>query len=81
MRRLPCQILDRLQLFRAGVVAEGLSRVLPACSIDVGEEVLHPSASVGFALIDENCESAEQVLIEADRAMYAAKQAKSRRIA
>jgi diguanylate cyclase (GGDEF)-like protein/PAS domain S-box-containing protein len=60
----------------ASIVADGLSRVLPACSIDVGDDVLHPSASVGFALIDEDCQGAEQVLVEADRAMYAAKRAK-----
>ena len=59
------------------VVAEGLSRVLPACSIDVGKDVLHPSASIGFALIEESTVSAEQVLVAADRAMYAAKHARA----
>jgi GGDEF domain-containing protein len=37
---------------------------------------VHPSASVGYALIGQDCQSAEQVLVEADRAMYAAKRAK-----
>jgi diguanylate cyclase (GGDEF)-like protein/PAS domain S-box-containing protein len=59
------------------VVAEGLVRVVPACSIDVGDDVLHPSASIGFALIDERTASAEQVMIDADRAMYAVKHAKA----
>jgi len=58
------------------IVAKGLDSVVLACSIDVGDTVLHPSASVGFAVIDQETESAEQVLIEADRAMYAAKRAK-----
>jgi diguanylate cyclase (GGDEF)-like protein/PAS domain S-box-containing protein len=57
------------------VVAEGLTRVMPACSIDVGDTVLHPCASVGFAMIHEGTESAEQVFVEADLAMYAAKRA------
>ena len=55
------------------VVAEGLSRVIPACTIDVGADVLHPSASIGFALIDEHTESAEQALIDAEAAMRAAR--------
>lgn len=58
------------------VVAEGLSRVIPACTVDLGSEVLHPTASVGFALIDEDTVSAEQVLIDADQAMYAVKRSK-----
>jgi diguanylate cyclase (GGDEF)-like protein/PAS domain S-box-containing protein len=60
----------------ASVVADGVARVIPACGIDVGDELLHPSASVGVALIDHRSASAEQVLIEADRAMYGAKRAK-----
>jgi diguanylate cyclase (GGDEF)-like protein/PAS domain S-box-containing protein len=59
-----------------GVVAEGLERVIPGCAIDVGEQVLHPSASIGFVLVHEGILSAEQALMEADRAMYAAKRAR-----
>ena len=58
------------------VVAEGLARVIPACSIEAGDGVVHPHASVGFALIDENAISAEKVLDEADRSMYTAKRAR-----
>jgi diguanylate cyclase (GGDEF)-like protein/PAS domain S-box-containing protein len=58
------------------VVAEGLSRVIPACTIDIGDDVLHPSASVGFTLIGQATVTAEQALIDADRAMYAVKRAK-----
>jgi diguanylate cyclase (GGDEF)-like protein/PAS domain S-box-containing protein len=61
----------------ATVVADGLAHVIPACGVDVGDNVLHPAASIGFALIDHRSESAEQVFAEADRAMYAAKRAKS----
>ena len=53
------------------VVAEGLARVIPACSVDVGDEVLHPTASVGFTLIDERTASAQEALSEAARRMYA----------
>ena len=53
------------------VVAEGLSRVIAACGVDVGDDFLHPSASIGVAIVDEHAESAEQVLLQADRAMRA----------
>jgi len=74
-------LLPHIEAESAQVVAEGLARVIPACSVDVGEQVLHPSASVGFALIDEHTESAEQVLAEADRAMYAVKHGRADRAA
>jgi GGDEF domain-containing protein len=59
------------------VVVEGLERVIPACTIDAGAAVIHPSASIGCALIHEQTESAEQALVEADQAMYAVKRAKA----
>jgi diguanylate cyclase (GGDEF)-like protein/PAS domain S-box-containing protein len=59
-------------------VADGLERVIAACSIDVGDTVVHPSGSVGVAMIDQLTVSAEQVLAEADQAMYAAKRARTR---
>jgi hypothetical protein len=59
------------------IVADGLTRVIPACSIELGDAVLHPSVSIGFALIDQQTVSAEQVLVEADKAMYAAKRMKA----
>ncbi len=63
------------------IVADGLTRVIPGCSVEIGDAVLHPSASVGFALIGQQTASAEQVLVEADRAMYAAKRAKTTNVA
>jgi diguanylate cyclase (GGDEF)-like protein/PAS domain S-box-containing protein len=54
-------------------VAEGLERLIPACAVDVGHTVLHPRASLGWVLIAEQTASAEQALVEADRAMYTAK--------
>jgi diguanylate cyclase (GGDEF)-like protein/PAS domain S-box-containing protein len=56
-----------------GVVVDGLARVIRGCTIDVGDAVLHPSASIGFTLIDQNTKSAEQALVDADHAMYATK--------
>jgi diguanylate cyclase (GGDEF)-like protein/PAS domain S-box-containing protein len=58
------------------IVAESLVRVIAGCSVDVGDEVVHPSGSVGVAMITQSTLSDEQVMVEADRAMYAAKQAK-----
>jgi diguanylate cyclase (GGDEF)-like protein/PAS domain S-box-containing protein len=57
------------------VVAEGLNRVIPACTVDVGDEVLHPTASIGCILIDALTPSAEQALIDAERAMRRARRA------
>jgi diguanylate cyclase (GGDEF)-like protein/PAS domain S-box-containing protein len=59
----------------AKTVADSLGRAIMACSIDVGDTALHPTASIGFAMIEQQCGSDEQILIEADRAMYAAKHA------
>ena len=71
-------LLPHIDADGLAVVAEGLERVIPSCAIDVGDSVLHPSASVGFAIVDEGASSAEQVLVQADMAMYASKRAKSR---
>jgi diguanylate cyclase (GGDEF)-like protein/PAS domain S-box-containing protein len=59
------------------LVAESLIHVIAACSIDVGDTVVHPAGSVGVAMIGQHTASDEQALAEADRAMYAAKQAKA----
>jgi diguanylate cyclase (GGDEF)-like protein/PAS domain S-box-containing protein len=58
-------------------VVGSLSRAVPEWSIDVGDVVLHCSASVGCAVIDQQTTSAEQVLADADESMYAAKQTKA----
>lgn len=61
------------------VVADGLSRVLPACAVDAGEVVVHPRASIAFVLIDGGAVSAEQVMADAKQGMLAAKGAGSGR--
>jgi PAS domain S-box-containing protein/diguanylate cyclase (GGDEF)-like protein len=55
----------------AAVVAEGLSRVIPACGVDVGDTVMHPSASIGFTLVDERTASAQEALSAAAAALRA----------
>jgi len=55
------------------VVAEGLTRVIPSCSIDVGEQVVHPTVSIGFALMHERSLSVQQVLVEAEQSLQSAK--------
>jgi diguanylate cyclase (GGDEF)-like protein/PAS domain S-box-containing protein len=59
------------------VVAEGLHRVIPACSIDLGKDVLHPTASIGYTLIHERSGTPRQIVVAADRAMQAERRAKS----
>jgi predicted signal transduction protein with EAL and GGDEF domain len=51
--------------------------VIAACTVDAGDAVVHLSGSVGFALIDNQARDNEQILVEADRAMYAAKRARA----
>jgi diguanylate cyclase (GGDEF)-like protein/PAS domain S-box-containing protein len=70
-------ILPHIDSDGVAVVAEGLMRVLPACSIDVGDEVIHPLPSIGHAMIHERTASAEDVMVKADRAMYAVKRART----
>jgi len=70
-------LLPHIDREGVAVVAEGLARVIKGCSIDVGDDVLHPCASIGFALVHEGVESAEKALVEADLAMYAAKRARA----
>jgi diguanylate cyclase (GGDEF)-like protein/PAS domain S-box-containing protein len=60
------------------LVADGLERVIAACGVDAGDAVVHPSGSVGVAMIDSQTLSAEQALMDADRAMYVAKRARAR---
>jgi diguanylate cyclase (GGDEF)-like protein/PAS domain S-box-containing protein len=63
------------------VVAEGLARVIPACTVDTDEDVVHASASIGWVLVDDRAASAERTLMEADRAMRADKLSKARPVA
>jgi diguanylate cyclase (GGDEF)-like protein/PAS domain S-box-containing protein len=59
------------------VVAQGLERVIPACSIDLGDEVYHPTVSVGHAMITERSGSPRQVVVAAERALQSARRAKA----
>ncbi len=58
-------------------VAADLTNVIATCVVDAGDAVVHLSGSVGFTLIDRQARDDEQILVEADRAMYAAKRAKA----
>jgi diguanylate cyclase (GGDEF)-like protein/PAS domain S-box-containing protein len=69
-------LLPHIDVEGITVVADGLLRVIPACSADTGAAVLHPSASIGSTVIDDRTASAEQALAEAYRAMKIAKYAK-----
>lgn len=55
------------------VVIEGLGRVIPACGIDAGAGVVHPRASIGRTIIDEQTGTAEQALAEAEAELQSAK--------
>ncbi len=66
-------LLPHIDAEGLAVVADGLSRVVPACGVDTGEEILHPHASIGFAIVDRGTISAEQALEDAGQAMWAAR--------
>jgi len=55
------------------VVAEVLARVIPACGIDAGESVLHPSAAVGYTVINERTGSAQEALSAAAHSLRGAR--------
>ena len=51
---------------------------IPLCALgspahDVGEQVLHPTAAIGYTLIEQSSAGVKQVLINAERALRAAK--------
>jgi diguanylate cyclase (GGDEF)-like protein/PAS domain S-box-containing protein len=56
------------------VVAEGLVRVIPAAGVDAGEEVLHPTVSIGCTLVHKRSGCLQDVLVAAEQALLAAKQ-------
>ena len=70
-------LLPHIDRASAERVAADLTRVIATCTVDAGDTVLHLSGSVGFTLIDHHALDDEQILVEADRAMYAAKRAKA----
>jgi diguanylate cyclase (GGDEF)-like protein/PAS domain S-box-containing protein len=57
-------------------VAKDLARVIGDCAVTVADQRIATTASVGVGVIDRDTQSHENVLIEADRAMYAAKDAR-----
>jgi diguanylate cyclase (GGDEF)-like protein/PAS domain S-box-containing protein len=58
-------------------VAENLRRTIAACGVPVADQRVQSGASIGIAIIDADTANYEAVLIEADRAMYAAKSSHS----
>jgi diguanylate cyclase (GGDEF)-like protein/PAS domain S-box-containing protein len=62
-------LLPHIDAEGIGVVVESVARVIPACTVDFGDAVLHPTASVGHALIDERMGSAQEALSAAARSM------------
>ncbi len=67
-------LLSNVEPDAAHAVAEDLRRLVAACTIKVGESRVSLTVSIGVAMIDQNVAGDESVLIEADRAMYAAKE-------
>ncbi len=57
----------------ARIVARAIEDVVAQTTVHADAHDLHPSASIGFATLDENTPNAEVALVRADRSMYAAK--------
>jgi diguanylate cyclase (GGDEF)-like protein/PAS domain S-box-containing protein len=70
-------LLPHIDTEGLAAVAESLSFVITACSVEAGEGVLHPSASLGCVLVHEGVETGEQARAEAERAMLEARRAKA----
>jgi diguanylate cyclase (GGDEF)-like protein/PAS domain S-box-containing protein len=49
------------------VVAEGLQRVIAASAVEVGDEIVHPWARIGYTLVRAHTGSPERALSEAQR--------------
>jgi diguanylate cyclase (GGDEF)-like protein/PAS domain S-box-containing protein len=62
-------------------VGESLARVIADCAVGEGDRRVSSTASVGVAGIEQDTASHESVLIEADRSMYAVKNALRRGLA
>ncbi len=62
----------------ARTVADRLSRVIAAAPFPVqSDQVIHPTVSIGLAAYPEHGRTTEEIIAAADRALYAAKQARS----
>ncbi len=70
-------LLPHMEREGAEHVARDLASVIAACTVDAGDTVVHLSGSVGFALIDSHARDDEEILVEADQAMYAGKRARA----
>lgn len=70
-------LLPHMDREGAEIVTQDLMRVIESCTVDAGDTVVHLAGSAGFALIDHSTLRDDQILIEADRAMYAVKRARA----
>jgi diguanylate cyclase (GGDEF)-like protein/PAS domain S-box-containing protein len=70
-------LLPHMDREGAEIVSEDLMRVVAACYVDTGDTIVHLAGSAGFALLHEQTADDKQALVEADRAMYAAKRARA----
>ncbi len=75
-------VLTRGDTEGAAVLAEKIRAALEQCAITVGENTIRVTASFGVACAEESDDrnALEQVLVRADRALYAAKQAGRNRV-
>ena len=66
-------LLPHTRTGNARIVARAIEDVVAQTTVHADAHDLHPSASIGFATLDENTPNAEVALVRADRSMYAAK--------
>jgi diguanylate cyclase (GGDEF)-like protein/PAS domain S-box-containing protein len=70
-------LLPHIDREAACSVAEDIRRVIADCRLSVAGKQVGVSTSIGVAAFDQEVGSDESVLMEADRAMYAAKEGRS----
>jgi diguanylate cyclase (GGDEF)-like protein/PAS domain S-box-containing protein len=63
-------LLPHIEEQGLAVVAEGLARVIRACSADVGDVVVHPGVRIGYAMIDQSTGTGQEALSAAARVMH-----------
>jgi diguanylate cyclase (GGDEF)-like protein len=73
-------ISTRLDLREAVVAAERLRRQLEHATIDAGGDPIQVAASIGIAAREADMPHAEALMIAADKALYAAKNAGRNRL-
>jgi diguanylate cyclase (GGDEF)-like protein/PAS domain S-box-containing protein len=68
-------VLPEADRIGAAMIAERIRRIVGDLDIQVGQDVIHVTVSVGAATMNDQCRTIDALMDIADRALYVAKQA------